>query len=185
MPKLSIIVIVYNVESYILPCFESIFNQGIDDNDYEVIIVNDGCTDNSMEHEYRSAGLDVTHVTSDLATITTIVQHAKSIYDLVICNTICTYKWVRAFQKVGLPTIWFIRETVLVDKWAVENTEFCNLLKRFYNIYCPAEYTASQIRFYNKNVRVVRNATPDLFSGYLPPADVIRYGYIGSKYNSG
>lgn len=49
MTKLSIIVPVYNVELYIRPCFESIFNQGLDDNDYEVIIINDGSTDKSME----------------------------------------------------------------------------------------------------------------------------------------
>lgn len=49
MLKLSIIVPVYNVEQYIRPCFESIFKQGLDENDYEVIIVNDGSTDKSME----------------------------------------------------------------------------------------------------------------------------------------
>ena len=49
MPKLSIVVPVYNVEPYIRPCFESILNQGLDENDYEVIIVNDGSTDKSME----------------------------------------------------------------------------------------------------------------------------------------
>lgn len=49
MIKLSIIVPVYNVEQYIRPCFESIFNQGLNDDEYEVIIVNDGSTDKSME----------------------------------------------------------------------------------------------------------------------------------------
>ena len=47
--KLSIVVPVYNVEKYIRPCFESIFKQGLDDVDFEVIIVNDGSTDRSME----------------------------------------------------------------------------------------------------------------------------------------
>ena len=42
---LSIIVPVYNVEKYIRPCIESIFKQGLDDTDYEVIIVNDGTKD--------------------------------------------------------------------------------------------------------------------------------------------
>jgi len=49
MLKLSIIVPVYNVEPYIRPCIESIFNQGLNENDYEVIIVNDGTKDRSME----------------------------------------------------------------------------------------------------------------------------------------
>lgn len=49
MIDLSIIVPVYNVEKYIRPCFESIFRQGLDESNYEVIIVNDGATDRSME----------------------------------------------------------------------------------------------------------------------------------------
>lgn len=49
MTKLSIIIPVYNVEKYIRPCFESIFKQELDDTDFEIIIVNDGTTDHSME----------------------------------------------------------------------------------------------------------------------------------------
>lgn len=49
MIKLSIIVPVYNVEEYIRPCFESIFKQGLDEECFEVIIVNDGTEDRSME----------------------------------------------------------------------------------------------------------------------------------------
>lgn len=49
MTKLSIIIPVYNVEKYIRPCMESIFRQGLDEDDYEVIIVNDGTPDKSME----------------------------------------------------------------------------------------------------------------------------------------
>ena len=47
--KLSIIVPVYNVEKYIRPCIESIFLQGLKEDDFEVIIVNDGSKDHSME----------------------------------------------------------------------------------------------------------------------------------------
>ena len=46
---LSIIVPVYNVEKYVRPCIESIFKQSLDEERFEVIIVNDGSTDNSME----------------------------------------------------------------------------------------------------------------------------------------
>jgi glycosyltransferase involved in cell wall biosynthesis len=47
--QLSIIVPVYNVEMYIRPCIESIFNQGLDEKYFEVIIINDGTEDRSME----------------------------------------------------------------------------------------------------------------------------------------
>lgn len=46
MPKFSIIIPVYNVEEYIKECLDSVFNQTFED--YEVIVVNDGTKDNSM-----------------------------------------------------------------------------------------------------------------------------------------
>ena len=49
MTKLSIIVPVYNVVKYIRPCIESIFRQGLNEADFEVIIVNDGTPDKSLE----------------------------------------------------------------------------------------------------------------------------------------
>lgn len=47
--QLSIIVPVYNVEKYIRPCLESIFKQGLSDDIYEIIVINDGTPDRSME----------------------------------------------------------------------------------------------------------------------------------------
>lgn len=47
--SLSIIVPIYNVEKYVRPCLESIFKQGLDDDVFELILVNDGTEDRSME----------------------------------------------------------------------------------------------------------------------------------------
>lgn len=46
---LSIIIPVYNVEPYIHRCLESVLSIPVDTHDYEVIVVNDGTKDNSME----------------------------------------------------------------------------------------------------------------------------------------
>ena len=46
--KLSIIIPVYNVEKYIGPCLESIYRQELAEDVFEVIIVNDASTDDSM-----------------------------------------------------------------------------------------------------------------------------------------
>ena len=46
--KLSIIVPVYNVEQYIRTCVQSIYRQGLSEDDFEVILVNDGTQDNSF-----------------------------------------------------------------------------------------------------------------------------------------
>ena len=47
MPKVSVIVPVYNVEKYIKKCLESLLNQTLQD--IEIIIVNDGSKDNSVQ----------------------------------------------------------------------------------------------------------------------------------------
>ena len=47
MSKFSIIIPVYNVENYIKKCLDSVFAQT--EKDYEVIVVNDGTKDNSMD----------------------------------------------------------------------------------------------------------------------------------------
>ena len=46
--QLSIIVPVYNVEKYIRPCVDSLYRQGLDDNTFEIVIVNDGTEDDSF-----------------------------------------------------------------------------------------------------------------------------------------
>lgn len=48
--KLSIIIPVYNVEKYIRECLEScLMQEYVTGNDYEIIIINDGSTDNSLK----------------------------------------------------------------------------------------------------------------------------------------
>lgn len=46
MPVISVIVPVYNVEKYLERCLDSIINQTL--KDVEIICVNDGSTDNSI-----------------------------------------------------------------------------------------------------------------------------------------
>ncbi len=46
---LSILVPVYNAEKHIINCLESIINQGIPEEHYEVILINDGSTDSTQE----------------------------------------------------------------------------------------------------------------------------------------
>ena len=45
--KISVIIPVYNTEKYLAECLDSVFNQDFDD--FEVICVNDGSTDSSLE----------------------------------------------------------------------------------------------------------------------------------------
>lgn len=47
MPKISVIIPVYNVEAYLSECLDSVINQTF--KDIEIICVNDGSTDNSLD----------------------------------------------------------------------------------------------------------------------------------------
>lgn len=47
--SLSIIIPVYNVEKYISICLDSLLNQNLNHADYEIIIINDGSTDSSLQ----------------------------------------------------------------------------------------------------------------------------------------
>lgn len=48
MKLLSVIIPVYNAEKYIKACLKSVFSQGLKDDDFEVILVNDGTPDDSF-----------------------------------------------------------------------------------------------------------------------------------------
>ena len=47
MPKISIIVPIYNTAKYLKRCLDSIMQQSLED--IEIIAINDGSTDNSLE----------------------------------------------------------------------------------------------------------------------------------------
>jgi glycosyltransferase involved in cell wall biosynthesis len=63
LKRLSIIVPVYNIESYLAKCLDSLLTQDIPYEEYEIIIVNDGSTDNSLaiaekyQHQYNNIKL--------------------------------------------------------------------------------------------------------------------------------
>ena len=61
MIRLSIIIPFYNVEKYIAECLDSVYNQDISEEEYEVICVNDASPDNSrnivLEYQKKHSNL--------------------------------------------------------------------------------------------------------------------------------
>lgn len=79
MPRYSIVIPVYNVEKYLKRTLDSIFNQT--EQNFEVILVNDGSTDKSVEiaKKYKVKIIDSKHVSvSEARNIG--VKHAKGDY---------------------------------------------------------------------------------------------------------
>ena len=58
MKLLSIIIPVYNVEQYVEQCINSCLNQDLNINDYEIIVVNDGSSDNSLSVVSKLASMN-------------------------------------------------------------------------------------------------------------------------------
>ena len=55
-PIISIIVPIFNSEKYLSTCLESLLQQGLTEDEYEILLVNDGSTDNSLNicREYET-----------------------------------------------------------------------------------------------------------------------------------
>ena len=83
MPKFSIIVPVYNVEDYISECLLSIMNQT--EKDFEVIVVNDGSKDKSIEIAKKYPVKIINQENQGLSEArNTGVKHAKGEYILFL-----------------------------------------------------------------------------------------------------
>lgn len=67
MKQLSIIIPVYNVEKYIYFCLESIFRQKVNRRCYEIIIINDGSNDKSIEaiNDFASSNDNIIIINQD------------------------------------------------------------------------------------------------------------------------
>ena len=56
IPKVSVVIPVYNTENYLKECLNSIMNQTLDE--IEIICINDGSKDNSLELLLEAASKD-------------------------------------------------------------------------------------------------------------------------------
>lgn len=104
--KLSIIIPIYNVEKYVNGTLSSIYDQGADERQFEVIVVNDGTPDNSMS---------------------IVEEFAKDHSNLVIINQ--KNQGLSAARNAGLrvaksPYVWFVDSD---DK--IEKDSLCEIFK--------------------------------------------------------
>lgn len=124
VPKLSIIIPVYNVEKYIKKCLDSIKEQTM--KDFEIIIVNDGAEDNSEEiikkYQIQNENLKIRYFKKENGGLASArnygVKHAKGNYisfidpdDYLEPNT---FECLNKYMNEGIDLIKF--KLKLVDK---------------------------------------------------------------------
>lgn len=87
--KLSYIVSVYNVEAYLDKCLRSLYNQSLELADFEVVIINDGSSDSSIEiiEKYRTLYQNITLIEQENQGLSVArnngINHAKG--DYILC----------------------------------------------------------------------------------------------------
>ncbi|GHU69616.1 hypothetical protein FACS189413_08810 [Bacteroidia bacterium] len=97
--RLSFIVPVYNVRDYVIRCLTALVNQNIPATDYEIIVVNDGSSDDS------------------LALVTEFAQSYSNIQIINQENQGVSVARNRGFEWAGSQYIWFIDS----DDWITQN----------------------------------------------------------------
>lgn len=119
---ISFIVPVYNTEKYISDCLKSLLEQDISKDDYEIICINDGSTDRSLDvlKSYEAKHKNITVFNQ-------------------INSGVCVSRNVGLLNAKGT-YIWFIDSDDMVEK---------NLLKKLKNITSSGEYERIVVGNYN------------------------------------
>ena len=137
-------------------------------------------SDGDLRPRYEDVGLNPVLIENSRSLIAGEFEKLARRPDFIVCNTIRTYRAVDVLQRFGIPVVWFIRETRLLDEDMWTDPGFAAVFRRFYNLYTVSEYNAEIIRRYNANVRVVHNAVGDRFTGFSELGEGVRFGFIGS-----
>lgn len=134
----------------------------------------------ALEREFVSLGINPEYVDNEICSIENKFRQVSKRYDLIICNTIVTHKFAKAFQTFRTPVIWYIHESGFLEDSVKLVPELKKTLEGFYNIYTVSDYAKSIIEKYNKNVRVIPNGVEDTFGGFSSFASNVRFGFIGT-----
>jgi len=103
---------------------------------------------------------------------------------LVVCNTIMTDQYVRAFEG-KLPVVWYVREAANIGQFMRGGSERADMLRRSVSITVVSDYAAQAIGAYTRGpIEVVKNAVEDIAELALPYVaakdGVIRFVQLGT-----
>lgn len=139
-----------------------------------------GIKDGPLSQNLVEDGFDVEIVDSERRFIKNKFERSSHNFDLIVCNTIVTYKFVDVLQRYEIPLVWYIHETKFLEDFVHDYQDCKVLLENFYNIYTVSEYAKSVIAKYNPNIKIIPNGVKDTFTHYSENSQILRFGFIGS-----
>lgn len=161
MPKVSILVPIYNVEQYIQECLASLVKQTL--KDIEIICINDGSTDNSLNIIKEFAHKDVR---------VKIINKANSGYgssmNIGLANAIGEYIGIVESDD-------FVSRNMFEELYDLAKKSDCDMVKSDYYDYCSnpkqvvkhteiAKYKLNKVISAKEDFRILK-MTPSIWSG--------------------
>ncbi|MDX3930171.1 MAG: glycosyltransferase [Shinella sp.] len=134
--------------------------------------------------EFETHGFTVHVVTSAGIDKSKIDDLMRDNVKLVVCNTVVTDGYVRAFEG-KLPVVWYVREATNVPQFLRGNSRRADMLRRSSSVTVVSDYAAEAISMYADGpIDVVKNAVEDVSEfalPYVPAKDgVIRFVQLGT-----
>lgn len=126
-----------------------------------------------LEKMFRERNIPVTVCSAENTDIEKI-----QVYDLVICNTILTYQFVKKCMTGNIPYLWYIREAAEIPDYCKKHTGLSSVLKTA-KILTVSEYAKNCILPYNSDVTVIHNFIEDCWRGNTKKAKKLQFTIVG------
>ena len=157
MPKVSVLVPVYNVEKYLSECLESLVNQTLQD--IEIICINDGSTDNSPKilEDYQAKYPQIK-----------VINKENSGYGATmnLGLKVATGEYIGIVESDD-----FVKDTMFEDLYSLANKNNLDIAKSdfyYYNTINKSTRQAGLIK--KKNTNKILSVKDDIFILKLPPS---------------
>lgn len=136
-----------------------------------------------FEVEYKLNNI-IVEIVGEKELNTKIVKNKLKDFDLAICNTIMTDKYVRICGRY-MPIVWYIREATNIMDFCRTSPNRLYTLKHSKDIYCVSDYAAEALKKYAKHkIRVIHNCVEDeknMASPYqLPENGKVKFVQFGT-----
>nr|QIM10661.1 hypothetical protein PlAlph_5530 [uncultured Alphaproteobacteria bacterium] len=126
-----------------------------------------------LEQSFQEQHIPVTILSSENADV-----EKMGTYDLVICNTVLTYQFVKKCMIGNIPYLWYIREAAEISDYCKKYKGLSDVLKTA-KITTVSEYAKSYILPYNSNVSVIHNFVEDTYNGKTKKNKKIQFTIVG------